>query len=401
MAIRILVADDELIIADGVVRMIENTGLDATIVGLAYDGNQALNQICALKPDIAILDIEMPGKNGISILKEIKERKIETKVVFISAYQEFGYAKDALKFGAIEYILKPINQMDLELAIQKSLKWMGPSDVKKQPPIKDVIQLETIHAKSNEEIIKVKLKEMDIDIQRKTFVIGCITLSREAQMAYSGDEYELIRFSVFRLIQSYLKRTKAGIVINRDTETCIALIVIEKEGWKNQLVDVVGGMKKEIRETYHQDVIIGIGDNVHSISSVELAYISAKCTLDQIIMRGLLKTKGVETRAIQTAKNYINENFYKNISLDEVAKKVFMNTSYFSTYFKNEMGENFKTYLIRIRMENAEKLIIEGFSGTAYELAQRVGYNNARQFSDKFKEHFGRSPKEYIRTINM
>ena len=61
-------------------------------------------QTCALP----ILDISMPGMNGIDILKSIREMELKTKVVFISGFQEFEYARRALKYGAVDYLLKPV-----------------------------------------------------------------------------------------------------------------------------------------------------------------------------------------------------------------------------------------------------------------------------------------------------
>ena len=68
--------------------------------------------------------------------------------------------------------------------------------------------------------------------------------------------------------------------------------------------------------------------------------------------------------------------------------------SYFSTLFKNTTGENYKSFLINIRLEEAIKLVLSTDLKT-YQLAERVGYNNVRRFVDAFKNKYGVSPTEY------
>ena len=84
----------------------------------------------------------------------------------------------------------------------------------------------------------------------------------------------------------------------------------------------------------------------------------------------------------------------KDISLKELADMVCVSPSYFSTFFKNTTGENYKSYLIKIRLEEAIKLVMNTDLKT-YQVAERVGYNNVRRFVDAFKNRYGMSPMEY------
>ena len=103
---RIIIADDEPLIIRGLKKMMEWGKMDTEVVGEAEDGEQLLNLLDTLEPDIIISDISMPEKTGLDVLKEINKRKLKTKVIFLSGFQEFSYAKEAVTYGAVDYLLK-------------------------------------------------------------------------------------------------------------------------------------------------------------------------------------------------------------------------------------------------------------------------------------------------------
>ena len=77
-----------------------------------------------------------------------------------------------------------------------------------------------------------------------------------------------------------------------------------------------------------------------------------------------------------------------------MAEIVYMNPYYFSSFFKKETGQNYKNYLVEVRMKGAVKLLMETDMKT-YELAKAAGYNDVRSFTEKFREYFGDSPSGY------
>lgn len=91
-----------------------------TILKSLNRSEMAIKYIATLKPDIAFLDINMPGKNGISVLNEINELKLSTKVVFTTSYED--YLLDALKKNAFDYLVKPIKKQDIEGTTNRYLK---------------------------------------------------------------------------------------------------------------------------------------------------------------------------------------------------------------------------------------------------------------------------------------
>ena len=107
---RILVADDEGIMRDSIKNTIQqNFGSDCEIA-IAKTGREVIEQAQGFRPDIAFVDIQMPGLSGIQAIQEI--RKFDTSIVFviITAYDRFGYAQEAVNLGVMEYVMKPVNK---------------------------------------------------------------------------------------------------------------------------------------------------------------------------------------------------------------------------------------------------------------------------------------------------
>ncbi len=118
-ALRILLVDDEELSRRALTAMIAKTGLDVQIVGQAADGEEALRQTEELRPDLVIMDIKMPELNGLDAARIIRERWEDVHVIFLTAYDEFEYARDAVNLGADRYLLKPVDRDDLDAALRE------------------------------------------------------------------------------------------------------------------------------------------------------------------------------------------------------------------------------------------------------------------------------------------
>ena len=97
---------------------------------------------------------------------------------------------------------------------------------------------------------------------------------------------------------------------------------------------------------------------------------------------------------IEQAKEFMENNYSNDISLDDVANYVFLNSAYFSRFFKHHTGENFRDYLINLRISKAITLLMEG-KYKIYEIGELTGYKNSKYFAQQFKNITGETPKEY------
>lgn len=94
---------------------------------LASNGKEGLYAMRELRPDIVFVDMQMPVMNGIEFLKNAKEEFPDAKYIVISGYDDFYYAQNSIKLGAIDYILKPIVEEELNSSIKKALHLLNPS----------------------------------------------------------------------------------------------------------------------------------------------------------------------------------------------------------------------------------------------------------------------------------
>ena len=115
--IRILIADDHTIVRTGV-RMILEAETDFAVVGEALDGQQALEMVESLHPDLVLMDIAMPVMNGLEATRQIKARFPEVNILVLTMHRSDEYFFEMLKAGAAGYVLKTSNMDELVLAVR-------------------------------------------------------------------------------------------------------------------------------------------------------------------------------------------------------------------------------------------------------------------------------------------
>lgn len=239
MSIKLLVADDEDTIRNGIAKYIQLHTDRFDKIYLAANGQEAVDIIFRDKPDILFLDVQMPVMTGIEVMREANRAGILPYTMILSAYEEFRYCQQALRLGAKEYLLKPVRSSDI------------------------------------------------------------------LQMA-------------------------------------------------NHAADQLFG-KAEERET---------------------------------------EITEERNRLVEQAKEYVEEHYYENLMLADVAQKVGISSGYLSTLFQRQMAKGFVDYLNEVRIEHACTYLRQNYL-KVYEIAYRVGFKDEKYFSKVFKKVTGQSPSEY------
>mgnify|MGYP002510553734 CR=1 FL=1 len=116
MAIRVMLADDHILMREGIRQLLEFDG-SIEVVGEANDGEECLDILQIFKPQVLLLDINMPKKNGIEVLEEIKREKTDVKVLILTVHTEIEYLIKALDIGVDGFILKDSESAELKRAI--------------------------------------------------------------------------------------------------------------------------------------------------------------------------------------------------------------------------------------------------------------------------------------------
>ncbi len=120
--IKVMIVDDEQIVRDGIQFIIDNNFDEVKVVAQAKSGREAIEMFEQHRPQIILMDIQMPGINGIEAIRSIQEIDTKARFVIISAYEQFEYAKNAVQLGVKDYILKPINKKKLIENINKIIR---------------------------------------------------------------------------------------------------------------------------------------------------------------------------------------------------------------------------------------------------------------------------------------
>ena len=196
----IVIADDESLIVNGLAEKVDWAAMDGKVVGVATNGLQALQLIESLDPDILITDIVMPGKTGLELAEWIRQHNRRTEVILLSTYDNFEYARDALRIGVCDYILKPIDIDKLKEAANKALDRLDGRPEREQA-----------------EEMAAERWQTDLDILFETAQYG-LALRDDKRVSGFGTGFVLM-FKAY----NYRQEDLAGILHTLSTDTMAAL----------------------------------------------------------------------------------------------------------------------------------------------------------------------------------
>lgn len=281
-----MIVDDEPSIRKGLVHFIPWSSLDCEVVAIAVDGFDAVDKLNASQPDIIITDIKMPEMDGLELSKYIYQTHSSIKIILLTAYNDFFYSQQAIKYGVVDFVLKPTSTEKLVDAVNKAKSLL----------IKE--QENTVKIKSLEKELLSQLQEMQehyilkiinqIEIDPKKINEKCqalhielvnyygivIQLPDETNQHHSLIEKESHTYIIKNLASTILKDYQHYTVVLNNNYACIFINFDNKEDTAilksitsicNEIVYIVKNLKE-------LDIFVGIS-NVHTKpSSIANAY---------------------------------------------------------------------------------------------------------------------------------
>ena len=121
---RVMIVDNETVIRRGLAQVMPWAQFDCEVVALANDGQDALHQMESAHPDIVLTDIRMPEMDGIELAAQIQKKHPDVAVIILSGYADFEYAQNAIRYGVVDFILKPTNIESMAEAIEKAKQYV-------------------------------------------------------------------------------------------------------------------------------------------------------------------------------------------------------------------------------------------------------------------------------------
>ncbi len=368
--IKVFLVEDETIIRQGIKNNIDWRSNGFELVGEAGDGEYAYPMILNSQPDILLTAVKMPFMDGLELSRLVKKALPRTKIIVISGYNEFDYAKEAIKIGISDYLLKPVTSASLMDALKK-------------------------------------VSDQIFEEQENSRLLERYFINYEKYMAfpdksdYSGVDRKLIR--------NFLK--------TGNIEECGIFI--------DEYFEAVGEgnyMSLLLRQYMTMDIFYCVLEFIKSLNAQELntqpeltdlkrvtkAIEKADTTMEYLkelfTFALTVRDKNSGDRyglLIREAQEYIAENYgNSDFSLNMIAGYIGVSPSYFSSIFKQGTGQSFIEYLTKVRIDRACELLRCTTLRTS-EIGEQVGYNDPHYFSTAFKKIMGQSPKEFKTRVNQ
>jgi two-component system response regulator YesN len=288
----IILVDDEEEVRKSIIKKIEWQSAGFHVVGDAENGEDALEKIEILEPDVVLTDIRMPYMDGLVLAEKIRQRYPSMKVVIFSGYDDFEYAQKAIKLNVTEYILKPVNveeltsilkriksNLDLEIEEKRNLSRLREKYRKSLPLIREQFFNELVHKSLKQELIEQKLKEYDVPILGATrWVLVAIDVEEGdvAEPISLHSEEELIPISVMQVVREKLEGYCRFALFQSASEADMVVIAaLDEDNSITGLTDVLGDICKETKRILKIPVTIGIGHSCEEITEILKAYQSA------------------------------------------------------------------------------------------------------------------------------
>lgn len=318
--IKVLLIDDEAMILKGLRKLIDWEYLGAEIIGEADNGKAGLELIRTEQPDLVISDIFMPNLDGLEMLRLLREANSSVRVVFLSGYQEFTYARDAVKYGALDYLLKPVGREELASVILKAVQTIRDEDRY------SVLKKEVSHAERQfSKLLTAGDKQEELLNYVAPFfhveggaVCVALRILRKKEMINTDENFNILKFEIYDQLSLYLREQKQGCILKKDSATCFFLLSApENRKGIRKLVDQAA---QYLKERYNIEIIIGVGAWAGQVERLKYLYTTAKFSLEMYYFNEL---KYIDYDEIQN--NYLHSLDEYQVNLTELRKMVFSN----------------------------------------------------------------------------
>lgn len=428
---RVLLVDDEIFTIRMLQSVVHWQEMGLELAGYAQNGEEAYNKVLREKPDIIISDIRMPGMDGLEFLRKAYAFNPEVKTILMSAYADFSYVKEGLKLGCSDYILKPIDETELEQALRKVIHTIQGEKEHEQVIARSVKQIDSMnlyrymrkgHGKNK--VLKL-WRESAIQnycvfqIRMNNTTMDEYSSSANIELGHEGYYMNMLE----RIAASYSEKayvfdyeencwtiilSGAGDMPRENIAKKMAARMKEETGIQVTVCfGAAGHTLEELPELYAEvrdlskysfyvgeEDVLGYGYNCSRKDLEEVRDIGARKERERAAENRNISDRREYSRPVKESIGIIEQNYNQNLSLEDICSRVLVSKNYFCYLFKRETGMSVWNYLTVIRLQHAKRLL-EETNLRSYEVAFQVGYDNPSYFSKIFKKYENMTPNEY------
>ncbi len=286
----IMLADDEEEVRKAIIRKMDWEKLGFKVVGDAENGEDALEKLEQLEPDVVMTDIRMPYMDGLTLAARIREQHPSIKILIFSGYDDFEYAQQAIKLGVTEYILKPVNcqelaeilervrlNLDQEIEQRRNIDTLRESYLGSLPILRELFLNDLVRKTADIGSVMPKLREYGIDIldARKWLaaVIHVEQVERTEGQVLSQHQ-ELIPISVRGLAEDHLKPYCRFAIFN-SMEGITVIAAVDGDNTQTGLMNVLNDICKESRRMLEVAITVGVGHSCDTLQEIARSYQTA------------------------------------------------------------------------------------------------------------------------------
>lgn len=295
--IRVLIIDDEYLIRELIKNSINWEELGFKIVGEAKNGEEALKMIDEIYPDLIVVDINIPFINGLELCSIVHKNKSDIRMIILTGYCEFEYARKAIKYGVSEYILKPISPNEFSKVLLKvkqgilierhKNKYIDELETEKQNNmnlLKQNFLLEIISGETYityDEIYGI-FKKYNLDLSYKSIVVIAIEIDFLDEKWTDEIERQLWKFAVLNISSEVFSEYFNSVTFCDDNEKIITIANIQEGEEHKSLTSyhvVSQKIKNYIARYFSFTITIGISGVYDGLMNISKCYKEALCAL--------------------------------------------------------------------------------------------------------------------------
>ena len=273
---KILLVDDEEEVRKSIIKKINWEEEGFLVVGDAENGVEALEKIENLNPDLVFTDIRMPYMDGLELINEINIRYPLIKSIIFSGFDDFDYAKEAIKMGVIEYVLRKVHKsMDEELDKKRDIERLRRGYQASIPILREQFLNGIIHGSISASEIDYAMSEYDINLNNADrYIVAAVHID---DMDSSIVDKELIPISVKVNLLENLKYKLQAEVFSMYSETSIVILTgLPEKMSKNYIMSILTEAIRDVNRAIGVNLTIGLGISVKDITDLHRSYTLAK-----------------------------------------------------------------------------------------------------------------------------
>lgn len=392
----IMVADDEPKIRRGLCRFVEQSGLPLQICAQASDGAQALHLLREQRPDILLLDINMPHLSGLEVLAEAKKLDIRGKYILLTGFDEFSFAQQSVSLRAFAYLLKPIDEPELKKQLDMAIAELEAEQRQAQHSKQALVQLA-----HNENLLKSAFEQnwlsgqLTEDEWREGALFWGIEWPKTPQLTLLRPDFKMSN-NLYRQEQSLMLFGATNIAQELLAPLLVCFCAQDEKGYSAIVTATPPpeALLEEISTTIRRCLTLQC--------QMDTLPLDAPAQLPDTVaqLRHRLEESERANPLISEIKAFIDAH-YRNpeLSLVNLANALNVSQPYLSRLMKSALSTTFVDYLTAKRMSEAIRLMADPEKKLSW-ISTQVGYSNQHYFSNVFKKHTGKSPSSYRETLD-